>query len=134
MQIPLYKGTITIDQKNKVECELKNNGPIDKPFELSFRHYYKKTDEQEFKRSYSQKDEGILYFNRQGKIIDRSPMSKHNPTKQLQEKYSIPLSISLASLVSGNKVRNLISGFFSGENGIDPEAKEYVRLTFKEEL
>jgi len=71
-----------------------------------------------------------LYFDPEGKIIDRAPTNTYTCARKLQEKFSKPISENIRNK-GKDSLLNSIKGFFEGEEGINREQfvkdKKFVR-------
>jgi len=62
-----------------------------------------------------------LYFDRDGKVVDRAPMRTWTTTRQMQERYAGKLNSRMRGVVGKPEMTAIlrgIDGFFKGEDGI----------------
>lgn len=71
-----------------------------------------------------------LYFDQEGKIVDRAPTNTYTSARKLQEKFSEPIWENMRNKGKDYLI-NSVRGFFEGEQGINREQfvkdKKFVR-------
>lgn len=65
--------------------------------------------------------DSTLYFDREGKVVDRAPMRAWTTTRKMQDRYADKLLSRMNGVVNRPEMSSIIegiSGFFEGEEGI----------------
>jgi hypothetical protein len=119
--IPLRdNGRLNVDRGVHARYKVEKTGLSATPVSLTIQCYSKGKDDAETPINDLSCD-STLYFDREGKIVDRAPMRPWTTARKMQDRYADKLLSRMRGVVDRPEMKYVIKGiegFFQGEEGI----------------